>query len=334
MASKFKEKWNAFKQKVKDFFTDLKDKIVEALSEASRRTILKIKPIAKFWKSYTEVVEFSEIKLSPITIIFVTLVFMAVAFIIGSLFDMTFSFLLSLLVADLGFGLPFFLADRKVDAIESRLPDVLHHIGTTLKTGGTIEIALREASKINYGPITKGLKTMLREINEGKTFEDAFRDFAIDARSTMLKKVAVIIIAAKKSGGALLDTLSAMAEDIRAIYRLKRERKSKTLMQFLFILVAGLGVAPFVFGIVKSVLEILLKIGSAGGMAGATGLLEQFNFLFKAYLIIATTLIVLSSTQVREGRLSKSILYIPPGVIIAYLIYVVIASQFLAMLGG
>ncbi len=315
-------------------FNELLERLGYGLKDISNRTILKIRPIAVFWRKYVDMVEFSEIKINPAVILVTTLIGIFIVVLLGSVIDLTLSFLMAVLVADLGFGLPFFLADRKIDEIEARLPDVLHHIGTTLKTGGTIEIALRETSKISYGPITKGLKTMLREMNEGKTFEDSFRDFAVESRSGMLRKVAVIVIAAKKSGGALLDTLTAMAEDIRAVYRLKRERKTKTLMQFLFILVAGLGVAPFVFGIVKSVLEILSKIGGEAGMAEATVLIGQFNFLFKAYLIIAAALIVLASTQVREGRLSKSILYIPIGLIITYVIYVFVSSSFISILGG
>jgi archaellum biogenesis protein FlaJ (TadC family) len=306
----------------------------EKLRDISRRTILSIKPVADFWKKYVEVVHFSEIKLDPALLVILTVIGTFVAFFIGSFFDVTFSILLAVLVVDLGLGLPFFLTDRKIEEIEARLPDVLHHIGTTLKTGGTVEIALREVTKTNYGPITKGIKEMLREINEGKTFEDAFRDFAIESRSSMLRKVAVIIIAAKKSGGALVDTLTAMAEDIRAVYRLKRERKTKTLMQFLFILVAGLGVAPFVFGIVKSVLEILMKVGSSAEMAETTSLISQFDILFKIYLIIAATLIIVTSTQVREGKISKSIVYIPIGIIISYIVYVAVSSQFLKMIGG
>lgn len=313
---------------------ELLDRLNYGLKDIANRTILKVKPIASFWRKYTEMVEFSEIRINPAVLIITTIIGIVMVVLLGSVVDLTLSFLLAVLVADLGFGLPFFLADRKIDAIEARLPDVLHHIGTTLKTGGTIEIALRETSKINYGPITKGLKIMLREINEGKTFEDAFRDFAVESRSSILRKVAVIVIAAKKSGGALLDTLTAMAEDIRAVYRLKRERKTKTLMQFLFILVAGLGVAPFVFGIVKSVLEILSRIGGEAGMEEATLLISQFNFLFKAYLILAAALIVMASTQVREGRLSKSILYIPLGLLVTYVIYIFVSSSFISMLGG
>jgi hypothetical protein len=102
-------------------------------------------------------------------------------------------------------------------------------------------------------------------------------------------------------------------------------------MQFLFIIAAGVLVAPIVFGIVKSVLEILMKISVSG--TETTGLVAQFDFLFKAYLIVETTLIILSSMQVREGNLSKSILWIPFGIIATYVIYVAVSTLFLSMLG-
>jgi len=249
------------------------------------------------------------------------------------LFDITLSILLALLVLDLGFGLPFYLASQKIKKIEEKLPDVLHHMGTTLKTGGTIEVALREVSRVEYGPITKGVKNMLREINEGKNFEEAFSSFAISSRSELMQRAAIIIIAARKSGGALLETLTAMAEDIRALYRLKRERTTKTFLQFLFILVAGCIIAPFVFGIVKSVLEILIQVGG-GSTPESLAVVVQFDFLFKAYVILESGLSILGAVQVREGNISKAAIYIPIGVIISYVIYVAVAASFLRLIGG
>ena len=72
--------------------------------------------------------------------------------------DFTITILLVLLILDIGIGLPFYLEEKKIAKIESELPDVLHHIAITIKTGGTVETALKEASKVNYGPITVGLK--------------------------------------------------------------------------------------------------------------------------------------------------------------------------------
>lgn len=288
--------------------------------------------IGNAFRSFEETVKFSEIKLNARVLLTLTFVLAALGVTLALMYDITLGFLLTVLFLDLGIGLPYFFAERKVAQLEARLPDVLHHMSTTLKTGGTVEVALREVSRLNYGPITKSLKVVLRQMNEGKPFEEAFNDFARSSRSELLQRAAVIIIAARKAGGGLLDTLTAMAEDIRALMRLQQERRTKTFMQFLFIMVAGCLVAPFVFGILKSVLQILLQ---AGGVAATqTVVVSFYDTLFKAYIIIEASLTTLGAVLVREGKWSKAILYIPLGMIAAYVVYVFIAGIFLGMLGA
>jgi len=251
------------------------------------------------------------------------------------LVDPVLGLLVAAIIVDLGIGMPFFMADRKVAQIEDKLPDMLHHMSTTLKTGGTVEVALREVSRQDYGPITPGIKKMIRQINEGKTFEQAFANFADETRSELVRKASVIIVAARKAGGGLVETLTAMSDDIRAISRLQRERKSKTVMQFLFIMVAGVMVAPLVFGIVKSVLDILVSASSTAAQAAAgAAMIAQFGFLFKVYLMIESFLCTLGSVLIREGRWQKAIIYIPMGMLAAYVIYSVVAVMFFSMIGG
>ncbi len=258
----------------------------------------------------------------------------AIAIILSTMFfDPVMGFLIALALIDLAFGLPFFKADKKLTEMEDKLPDVLGHMSTTLKTGGTIEMALREVSKMDYGPITPGMRKMLKNIREGITFEEAFRRFGEETRSDLIQKVATIIISARKSGGALTETLSALSQDIRAVARLKRERKTKTFMQFLFLITAGVIVAPLVFGIVHSVLMILIK-SSATGAAAATGLAATYDFLFKTYILVESSLTMMGAVMIREGKLSRSVLYIPIGAIAAYIIYVFVAAGFMSFIAG
>ncbi len=282
-------------------------------------------------KSYEETVRFAEMSIGAKKLLVITLAASIIGFFLGALVDITLAILIPLVIIDIGIGMPFFLARRKVRKIETALPDMLHHMSTTLKTGGTVEVALEEASRVDYGPITKGIKRMLSDIREGSTFERAFKEFAIASRSELLEKTAMIIITARKSGGGLVDTLTAMSEDIRALERLRAERRTKTLLQFLFIVVAGCFVAPFVFGVVKSVLTILVSVGGAGT---GNGLIARFDLIFKVYLIMESALTTLAAVQVREGSMSKAVIYIPILVLITYVIYVIVASQFLVVLGG
>ena len=289
------------------------------------------------YKTYEDAVTFAEIKMNPKLIILLTFVGVILSILLAILLpfiDFTVSILLILLIVDFGLGFPFYLKDQKIGAIEARLPDVLHHIATTIKTGGTVETALKEVARVDYGPITPGLRKMLLQMSEGKTFEDAFTNFALESHSRLLEKAAIIIVAARRSGGGLLETLTAMAEDFRAVYRLERERKSKTFLQFLFILVSGVLIAPFVFGIVKSVLEILVQVGASGDSTASDLIVNKFDTLFKLYLILQASLAAVGAFQVREGKMSKAITFIPIAAIVSYTIYLLVAGQFLSLLGA
>jgi len=287
-----------------------------------------------FMKNYKDAVKFAGFKL-PATLMLVLAFLFSVIAMAGTLFvlsDITLGVLISLLVLDLFIGLPFYLVDKRIRAIEENLPDVLRHMATTLKTGGTVESSLKEVIRVQYGPITAGLKTVINQINEGKTFEDAFMNFAQESRSEMLNKAAVIILAARKSGGGLVDTLSAMALDMREVYRLRKERENKTFLQFLFIIVAGSFISPFIFGILRTVIEILFTV-SAQLEAAETGLLEQFDFLFKSYLILESSLTTLGAVQVKDGKISRGVLIIPVFAAIAYGIYFLTSYAFGSMVG-
>ncbi len=284
------------------------------------------------WEKYEKTVEFSEIGIDATMLVIITLIVAVIAAIIASLFDFVLSILLFLVITDIGLGLPLFLSYRKIKKIENALPDVLHHMSTTLKTGGTVETALREASRVDYGPITKGLRQMLREMQEGSTFEKSFKSFAKRSRSELLEKSSTIIIAARRSGGSLVDTLSAMSEDIRSVKRLRSERRTKTMLQFMFIIVAGSFIAPVVFGIVRSVLAILVGIGGEAAVEGG-GIVAQYGTIFRVYLVMQSALGTIAAVQVREGKLFKSVIYIPIFALITYVIYMVVSTQFLEMVG-
>lgn len=288
--------------------------------------------ISKAYEKYAEIVQFSGMRIDPVILLIITAALAIAGAIIGSFVDIALAILLPIVAIDLGIGLPFLLARRKVDKIEETLPDILHHMSTTLKTGGTIETALEEVSRMDYGPITVGIRRMLKEMREGSTFERSFNQFAERSRSDLLKRASMIIIAARKSGGGLVDTLTAMSNDIRSIRRLKSERRTKTMLQFLFIITTGCFIAPFVFGIVRSVLSILVGIGEV--TAESAALVARFDIVFKVYLVIESALSVLGAVQVREGKMSKAVLYIPILALVTYIIYVIVASQFLNIIGG
>jgi len=239
----------------------------------------------------------------------------------GLYFDLMLSALLAVVIFDLAVGYPIYKWEKRKSDIEKALPDVLSNISTTLKSGGTIDIALRDVSTSNYGPITFELKKMLREIKEGKTFEEAFTSFGERSDSRIVRRSVYIIISAKRTGGGLVAALASIADDLRENARLVEERKTRTTAQVMFIIIAANFVAPFIFGIVSG---LILFLGSIGGEIPP--LFDTLLFYFKGYLIISAIFSAFAASLIKDGKITSAVVYTPILLLVTYTIFMVVSS--------
>ncbi len=241
---------------------------------------------------------------------------------IGLFVDILLGGLLALIIMDLVIGYPLFKVQKRIEQIEKGLPDVLNHIAISVKAGATVETALKEIAEYRYGILSKEMKRVLMAMRKGKTFEDAFRDFSDSTGSSLVQKTADVIISAKVSGGGLTAALLSISDDIRHIYRLKRERKARTTTQVLFIIVAANFVAPMIFSLIMGVMQFM---SSVAGQA-ATPAFEAMSFYFKVYLIMSAVFAALAAALIREGNLSKVVIYAPILLLITYATYIGVSS--------
>ena len=183
----------------------------------------------------------------------------------------------------------------------------------------TIEGALKEVASSGYGPISEDMRTMLREINEGKTFEEAFIDFGKRTESITVQRSVNVIVSAKRTGGGLVDALSSISDDMRQNLRLFKERRAKTMIQVLFIVVAANFVAPFIFGLVASIILFLASIGGETPVIFGT-----LIFYFKGFIIVSALFSAMASSMMREGNITKTVIYAPMLLVISYTVFVVV----------
>ena len=253
-------------------------------------------------------------------------------------FDLRLAVLAFVVLADLLIGFPYFRALKRVEAIEDSLVDALRQMGDTLKAGGTYEFALREIASGGHGPLRDEFVKVVRRLEEGENFEGAMKAFADSVDSVLVKRTVSLVTESVRSGAGLADVLEDIAEDIRAMQRINRERKSSTLMQSMMLVAAAAFVAPLIFGFVSTIIVLLFK-ASAGAvteeaLVKSTSAVSAIGFLIEAYLfieIVATSIMV---SLMREGRPGKSIIYLPVLLFIAFGVYAL--SKFLgqALFGG
>ncbi|MCX6802626.1 MAG: type II secretion system F family protein [Candidatus Diapherotrites archaeon] len=266
-----------------------------------------------------------------------------------------------LVVFDLMIGYPYLKATRRTDSIENNLPDALKQMADTLKAGGTFEYALRGISTSEYGPLTEEMNNVLRRLEEGENLENSLKGFSRNITSRVVTRAVNIILDSIAAGASLADILDEIADDVKANQRVINERKSSTLMQVLFMVSAGAFVSPFIFGLVISIVGFLMSNASVMLSSTTSGpcfeycqgnssmqlqcekiqeptlscasslcptdywqcLTDSLMLYVALYIIIEIVAIGLMIALVREGKITKSFIYIPILLLIAYIIFFV-----------
>jgi len=233
-------------------------------------------------------------------------------------------------VVDIFIGYPLLLEEKRISQIEKNFPNALREIAYLLKTGGTYEYAIRELTSYDYGPLNDELENVLLRLEQGYNFEDSLNIIAENVDSNIVKKTIGIIIDSIKSGASLSDILEDLSEDMRKMYKLELDRKSKTIMQMLFIFAAGVLIAPAIYGLVVTLIDFLMSVTTSAGLASAEAiaqgiyvrdLLETVLLLFVFIQSLSSAIIVIF---MRERKNAKILLYLPIFLLCAYISFYVV----------
>jgi len=243
-----------------------------------------------------------------------------------------------LVLIDLLIGWPYLKAIQRIDKIEETLPDALRQMADTLRAGGTYEYALREIAISDYGPLQKEMNEVLRKLEEGENFQNALLTLSQNVDSRLVQRTVTIIIDSVYAGAGLANVLEEISEDVRAMHRLDKERKARTIMQVIFMFTAGGLVAPMIFGFVSTISAVLINAASAVATEveknTATKALNIINLSIQAYIFIESLATSLMISLMREGKMGKSIIYFPILLFVAYLSYIIAELMSMAIVGG
>ncbi|MEM4257509.1 MAG: type II secretion system F family protein [Candidatus Diapherotrites archaeon] len=234
-------------------------------------------------------------------------------------------FLSLILVADLMLGYPFLKAEERINQIEELLPEALRQMSDVLKSGGTYELALKEVATSDYGPLKVEFNEVLRKLEEGENFQSSFRVLQKNIDSKLVQRTVTIIIDAIEAGGGLSNVLEQIAEDVRELHRIGRERKASTAMQVIFIFAAGGVIAPMIFGFVTTIANMLIASSSQATSESvkqaSVEAISSIKLAIEGYLIILSFFSGLMISIMRDGRMTKTIIYFPILLLISYFVY-------------
>jgi flagellar protein FlaJ len=221
----------------------------------------------------------------------------------------------------------FFLMERRVDAIENGTPDFLRQIASLLRAGVGIETALEDISKHGKGPLYDELKRTVIEIKIGSTFDESLLSMGERLKSKNLDRTFRMILEGRRVGGSLADVIETVAEDLRAVLSLQRERRANVMMSVMFLVIAAIIAAPFALGMIMTYSSFIEVIGKPNvlqdaAMMSATG-----------YIIIHSIIASLLIGIVMYGSARKGVKYALLLVPAAYAIFYVITRLGPGLLG-
>ncbi len=168
------------------------------------------------------------------------------------------TFVITILLA---FVYPSYMATNRAKEINRELPFALRQLSTQLKGGVSFHRALSSIAHANYGVLSKEFEKTMREIEGGASTEEALSNLSKRTYSAGLKKTMVQILRAMKTGGNLVEIISAIAEDVSFETRMSiRDFTEKlNLISIVYMMVAV--VAPVMLAILSAVAQLPLLGG-------------------------------------------------------------------------
>lgn len=294
-------------------------------------------------KKYRKYLRLAGIYVEPriliISGVFVIIVSLLLSVVLGDILPL----LVGLVIADIIIFFPYQKGTSVVASIEADLSDALKQIASTLQSGGTFEMAVREVASADYGPLSKQFRYVLEDLQSGGTIDVALGKMAARVPSELVQRVATIIVDAFHAGGGLAKVLDDVAEDARQTYRLMEERKAKTTMQAMFMFTSSVIISPFIVGAAFSIMNFFVITGKsfagtdvldAETFARSLQAMSAVKVFLTAYALIQAGLSAIMLTTIREGKASAGLRYAPIFMLVAYLILRGTEALVTGMLGG
>ena len=230
---------------------------------------------------------------------------------------------IAVMVAFIPYSAVTYRANQRLLHIEDSLPAFLRDIAEAKKTGMTLPQAVYKSSRVDYGALTPEVKRMANQISWGVPFAEVLGRFSRRAKSNFIRRSIAIIVEAERSGGAIAETLDAVARDARLIKESEKERVTRLSQQAMIMYAIF-----FLFlAIVIALQKLMIPLVTAGGFSVATqdpeSVLSFYRVIFFSMIVIQGIFSGLLAGQISEGSivvgLKHSAIFLTVGVFVSWI---------------
>jgi len=202
--------------------------------------------------------------------------------------------------------------------IDKNIPRLLREIAESGKTGLTLTRAIEVSAERDYGPLTKELNQLVAQLSWGSSIEEAFRAFALRARTKLAQRTSDLIVEVARSGGDTQEVMEQVNKHIGELQSIDRERYAQ-MKPYAVVVYIAFGVFLFtdvllIRSFFTQIVELQAKVmatsgGGGGGVFAGAGSVDV-NFLKKVLyhaVIIQALFGGLIAGKMSEGRLGAGL---------------------------
>lgn len=213
---------------------------------------------------------------------------------------------LNMVAAVILLGIPLlyrYIEYSRLKKIEAMFPTFLTDVTENINTGMTLPQAMRTIANNDYGVLTPYVKEMSAKIGWGIPFEKVLTNFSTKIGSDVLQRTTKTILEAHKSGGTMNTVLSAVADSLQQLERIKKERSSSIYAQ----MINGYLIYIVFLGVMIGLSTFLIPAFQWEETGDMANLQDDFIEMFRYLIIIQGFFAGLSVGKMAEGTLLAGI---------------------------
>jgi len=163
---------------------------------------------------------------------------------------------------------------RRVRRIESSVPDFLDRLASVNEAGTSVVGSVRRVADSNLEELTADLKRTRRDIDWGADVSTALRRLERRVRSPMTSRAVALVTNAMHASGDIGPVLRIAADEARATWSLRRERRQVMLTYLIVIYISFLVFLGIITSLsvsfIPAIEQAAIPSGGAEGVPGAS----------------------------------------------------------------
>jgi len=245
------------------------------------------------------------------------------------------------LVIGIGYVLVKFSIDERRNKIEEALPDFLVLAAANARAGMTIDQALWNAAKPEFGLLSKEIQIVAKKSFGGEPIDEALDHLNRVVDSKIIKRTVSLIKQGLAAGSEIALILEKTAEDTRQMQIIQKDLRSSLLMYVIFIGFAAAFGTPFLYSVSEKLIQLMESIfkgiqpaTSSAFSFGANFIKPQAPFITSNQFSIFVLLMMLGTSftasiligLIQKGKKLEGFKYFPLIFISALILYFLLSS--------